>query len=74
MTNSRSQLRRVMGHADAIRADEASPFLIGKIARMGDHVTIHGLEYSNLLSGHGGQPASLLKSFPSRRALADRHG
>jgi carbonic anhydrase/acetyltransferase-like protein (isoleucine patch superfamily) len=53
MTNSRSQLQRVMGHADAIRADEASPFLIGKIARMGNHVTIHGLEYSNLLSGHG---------------------
>jgi carbonic anhydrase/acetyltransferase-like protein (isoleucine patch superfamily) len=53
MTNSLSQLRRVMGRADSIRADEASPFLIGKIARMGNNVTIHGLEFSNLVSGHG---------------------
>jgi carbonic anhydrase/acetyltransferase-like protein (isoleucine patch superfamily) len=53
MTNSLRQLRRVMGREDSIRADEASPFLIGKIARMGNNVTIHGLEYSNLVSGHG---------------------
>jgi carbonic anhydrase/acetyltransferase-like protein (isoleucine patch superfamily) len=53
MTDSLSQLKRVMGHDDSIRADEASPFLIGKIARMGNRVTIHGLEYSNLVSGHG---------------------
>jgi carbonic anhydrase/acetyltransferase-like protein (isoleucine patch superfamily) len=53
MTNSLSQLKKVMGHADSIRADEANPFLIGKIARMGNHVTIHGLEFSDLVSGHG---------------------
>jgi carbonic anhydrase/acetyltransferase-like protein (isoleucine patch superfamily) len=53
MTNSLQQLQRVMGRDDSIRADEASPFLIGKIARMENHVTIHGLEYSNLTSGHG---------------------
>jgi carbonic anhydrase/acetyltransferase-like protein (isoleucine patch superfamily) len=53
MANSRSQLPRVLGRADAIRADEASPFFIGKIARMGNQVTIHGLEFSNLVAGHG---------------------
>jgi carbonic anhydrase/acetyltransferase-like protein (isoleucine patch superfamily) len=53
MTNSLRQLQTVMGRDDSIRADEASPFLIGKIARMGNRVTIHGLEYSNLASGHG---------------------
>jgi carbonic anhydrase/acetyltransferase-like protein (isoleucine patch superfamily) len=53
MTNSRRQLQRVMGRADSIRADEANPFQIGRIARMGNHVTIHGLEFSNLVSGHG---------------------
>jgi carbonic anhydrase/acetyltransferase-like protein (isoleucine patch superfamily) len=53
MANSLSQLQRVMGQDDSIRGDEASPFVIGKIARMENHVTIHGLEYSNLASGHG---------------------
>ncbi len=53
MSNSVRQLEKVMGREDSIRADEASPFLIGKIARMGNQVTIHGLEYSNLSSGHG---------------------
>ena len=53
MTNSLRQLQRVMGRDDSIRADEASPFLIGKIVRMGNRVTIHGLEYTNLASGHG---------------------
>jgi carbonic anhydrase/acetyltransferase-like protein (isoleucine patch superfamily) len=52
-TNSLAQLRKVMGFGDSIRADEASPFLIGRIARMGNRVTIHGLEFSNLSSGHG---------------------
>jgi carbonic anhydrase/acetyltransferase-like protein (isoleucine patch superfamily) len=53
MANSLSQLKKVMGHDNSIRGDEASPFLIGAIARMGDHVTIHGLEFSNLVTGHG---------------------
>jgi carbonic anhydrase/acetyltransferase-like protein (isoleucine patch superfamily) len=53
MTNSLSQLQKVMGHDDSIRADEASPFLIGAIARMDNRVTIHGLENSDLTSGHG---------------------
>ena len=53
MSNSLAQLRKVMGRDDSIRADEASPFLIGKIARMANRVTIHGLEYSDLASGHG---------------------
>ncbi len=53
MTNSLAQLCKVMGSDDSIRADEASPFLIGRIAGMGNRVTIHGLEYSNLTSGHG---------------------
>jgi carbonic anhydrase/acetyltransferase-like protein (isoleucine patch superfamily) len=53
MTDSRSQLKRVVGHADSLRGDEATPFLIGKIAHMANHVTIHGLEFSNLVSGHG---------------------
>lgn len=52
MTNSLPQLRRVMGVGDAIRADEAHPFLIGRIGRMGNRVTIHGLEESDLSSGH----------------------
>ena len=42
-----------MGRNDSIRADEASPFVIGKIARMGNFVTIHGLEFSDLASRHG---------------------
>jgi carbonic anhydrase/acetyltransferase-like protein (isoleucine patch superfamily) len=53
MTDSLARLYKVMGHDDSIRADEASPFLIGRIARMGNRVTIHGLEYTNLLHGHG---------------------
>ncbi len=53
MSNSLAQLSKVMGQDDSIRADEASPFVIGKIARMGNQVTIHGLEYSDLASGHG---------------------
>jgi hypothetical protein len=43
MTNSLRQLEKVMGHNDSIRADEAAPFLIGKIATMGNRVTINGL-------------------------------
>jgi carbonic anhydrase/acetyltransferase-like protein (isoleucine patch superfamily) len=53
MTNSLNQLQKLMGRDDSIRADEASPFLIGKIARMGNRVTIHGLEFTSLKSGHG---------------------
>ena len=53
MADSLSQLKNVMGHGDSIRGDEASPFLIGKIAHMADRVTIHGLEFSNLVAGHG---------------------
>ena len=45
MSNSLAELRKFMGRNDSIRADEASPFVIGKIARMGNFVTIHGLEY-----------------------------
>jgi carbonic anhydrase/acetyltransferase-like protein (isoleucine patch superfamily) len=53
MTNSLRQLDRIMGRDDSIRADEASPFFIGKIARMANRVTIHGLESTNLVSGRG---------------------
>ncbi len=53
MTDTLQQLNRKMGSDDSIRADEASPFLIGAIRRMGYRVTIHGLEYTNLASGHG---------------------
>jgi carbonic anhydrase/acetyltransferase-like protein (isoleucine patch superfamily) len=53
MTDSLGQLKKVMGHDDSIRADEASPFLVGPIARMANRVTIHGLEYSNLSAGEG---------------------
>ena len=53
MSNTLAELRKVMGRNDAIRADEASPFVIGRIARMGNFVTIHGLEYSDLASRHG---------------------
>ncbi len=53
MTDTLRQLNRTMGRDDSIRADEASPFLIGAIRRMGNRVTIHGLEYTNLAAGHG---------------------
>jgi carbonic anhydrase/acetyltransferase-like protein (isoleucine patch superfamily) len=53
MSNRGAQLHRVMGRGDSIRADEASPFLIGRIAAMANRVTIHGLEFSDLKSGHG---------------------
>jgi carbonic anhydrase/acetyltransferase-like protein (isoleucine patch superfamily) len=52
MTNLPAQLHGVMGHGDSIRADEASPFLVGSIARMSNRVTVHGLENSNLTLGH----------------------
>jgi carbonic anhydrase/acetyltransferase-like protein (isoleucine patch superfamily) len=53
MSNTLAELRKVMGRNDSIRADEASPFEIGKIASMGNFVTIHGLENSDLASRHG---------------------
>ena len=53
MTDSLRQLRSVMGQDDSIRADEATPFLVGKIARMGNRVTIHGLEDTDLTLQHG---------------------
>ena len=53
MTNTLAQLKGTIGHEDSIRADEAAPFIIGAIRRMGNRVTIHGLEYTNLASGHG---------------------
>jgi carbonic anhydrase/acetyltransferase-like protein (isoleucine patch superfamily) len=52
MTNLPAQLHGVMGHGDSIRADEASPFLVGSIARMSNRVTVHGLEHSDLSLGH----------------------
>lgn len=51
MTNLPRQLHRVMGHGNSIRADEASPFLVGSIARMTNRVTVHGLEHSDLILG-----------------------
>jgi carbonic anhydrase/acetyltransferase-like protein (isoleucine patch superfamily) len=53
MINTGVQLRKVIGHDDSIRADEATPFVIGRIAAMANRVTIHGLENSQLASGHG---------------------
>lgn len=49
--NSLAQLHKVMGRADSIRADEASPFLIGSLDHMADRVTVHGLEHSSLVLG-----------------------
>jgi carbonic anhydrase/acetyltransferase-like protein (isoleucine patch superfamily) len=50
-TNSMTQLNRMMGHDDSIRGDEGTPFVIGEIRRMGNRVTIHGLEYTCLSIG-----------------------
>src|SRR3954452_23548505 len=49
MANFPARLHRVMGRGDSIRADEASPFLVGSIAWMSNRVTVHGLEHSDLI-------------------------
>ncbi|APW61658.1 hypothetical protein [Paludisphaera borealis] len=53
MTNSLAQLHKVMGRGDSIRADEASPFLIGSLDHVSNRVTVHGLEHSSLVLGRG---------------------
>lgn len=53
MANTAAELERVMGNMDVIRADEGEPFMIGKIATMGDQVTFHALERSGITTGHG---------------------
>jgi carbonic anhydrase/acetyltransferase-like protein (isoleucine patch superfamily) len=53
MANNLVQLKRVMGSDDSIRADEATPFVIGGIRHMGSRVTIHGLEFTSLAIGDG---------------------
>jgi len=52
MANLPRQLHRVLGRGNSIRADEASPFIVGSIARMSNRVTVHGLEYSDLILGN----------------------
>ncbi len=47
------RLDGVLGWRIALRADEGTPFVIGRIANMGDRVVLHALEGSRLRLGDG---------------------
>jgi carbonic anhydrase/acetyltransferase-like protein (isoleucine patch superfamily) len=57
---SEQGLRQVMGNYDSIRADEGDDvptghphgFDIGAISQMGDHVTMHALEHTGIVTGN----------------------
>ncbi|GDX70510.1 hypothetical protein LBMAG38_16010 [Chloroflexota bacterium] len=53
MGNSLDELDRVMGNHISIRADEGEPFLVGKIASMGDGTVFHALEGSHIQAHDG---------------------
>jgi carbonic anhydrase/acetyltransferase-like protein (isoleucine patch superfamily) len=45
------QLSRASGHRISLRADEGEHFVVGHVAEMGDEVTFHALEHSDLQVG-----------------------
>lgn len=45
------QLSLAMGNRDSIRADEGGPFHLGHLVQMGEQVTYHALEHSELTVG-----------------------
>ncbi len=53
MADSKDVLEKVMGNRDSIRADEGEPFEVGSIAKMGDEVTFHALEFTHVRTGNG---------------------
>jgi carbonic anhydrase/acetyltransferase-like protein (isoleucine patch superfamily) len=55
MDDKLRKLNKVMGSQISLRADEGSPFEVGKIKKMGDRTTFHALEHSHLHLGEDGR-------------------
>jgi len=53
MANTLEELDKVMGDRISLRADEAEPFIVGKIASMGSGTIFHGLEGSHIETHDG---------------------
>jgi carbonic anhydrase/acetyltransferase-like protein (isoleucine patch superfamily) len=51
LTDTLAGLKLVLGHGDAIRADEGSPFLFGPFGRVANRVTFHALVGSGITLG-----------------------
>lgn len=53
LADTLEQLSLAMGNRDSIRADEGGPFEFGPLGQIGDEVTFHALEHSEISVGTG---------------------
>ncbi len=55
LEDTKSALDAVMGQRCSLRADEGEPFEVGHIGSMGERVTFHALEHTELMLGNNGR-------------------